>query len=73
MNDSLPVSLRIFELLISGLYPEELYQAKTADLITSVPLVEKPVPRASMMTRVAVLAFFTGAAYLLMRKCKTCN
>ena len=37
VNDDLSVSLRIFELLISGLYSEELYQTKTAELIASVP------------------------------------
>ena len=71
VNDDINVSLRTFELLISGLYPEELYQASTAELIASSPQLVTAAKSKSLVPRVAAVAavsVLAGAAYLLMRK-----
>ena len=44
VNSDIKVSLRTFELLLQGLYAEELFGKDTAELIASTPRIQKPQP-----------------------------
>ena len=59
VNDELAVSQRIAELLISGLYPEELFEANTEKLIEETPVFIEP-KGSSLLRKVAIFAVVGG-------------
>ena len=70
INDKLEVSKVTFELVMSGLYAEELLGEDTQALIASTPVI-KPVGGLSTLGKVACLALVgvvAAGAYMLVKK-----
>lgn len=74
INDKLDVSKRIIELLISGLYVEELLGESTANLADSTPRIKEAPSNTGLKIKVAAAAIVVvgaigaGVYALLKRK-----
>mmetsp|Transcript_11873 Transcript_11873/g.15114 ORF Transcript_11873/g.15114 Transcript_11873/m.15114 type:complete len:84 (-) Transcript_11873:19-270(-) len=72
VNDSLEVSKRVADLLISGLYTEELLEQSTDTLIAETPLIQKAGPGIGQKFKIAaaatVVAGVVGIAAIFMMR-----
>jgi len=70
VNDKLDVSKSVLNLLVQGLYAEELTGKNTDELIASVPLPVKPASGGvfKYVAAVTILGMVAGGAYMLMKK-----
>mmetsp|Transcript_21795 Transcript_21795/g.29208 ORF Transcript_21795/g.29208 Transcript_21795/m.29208 type:complete len:84 (+) Transcript_21795:239-490(+) len=72
VNDSLEVSKRVADLLISGLYTEELLEQSTDTLIAETPLIQKAGPGIGQKLKIAaaatVVAGVVGIAAIFMMR-----
>ena len=72
VNDNLEVAKCTFDLLITGLYPEELLNQNTDELIASTPKLNEPVSRVGLKGTIFALSMMVGvfaaAAYIYQQK-----
>ena len=71
INDNLEVSKRTFDLLVSGLYPEELLGQSTADLIMETPVlikVEEGAGKLKIAAAVTIVVAMAAAAFFFLKK-----
>ena len=69
VNHDLEVAKRTFDLVITGLYPEEILNQNTSELIASTPKLNEPPARfGKLVALAAVTGVITVAAYLYLKK-----
>ena len=71
VNHDLEVAKRTFDLVITGLYPEEILNQNTSELIASTPRLNEPASRfGKLFTLAAVTGVVAVAAFLYLKKRK---